>query len=233
MTVLLRYLPRHLADHLLTRGAVMVVVGIVFLLPFLLGAEGVPRGAASRRMLEQSLGNVAPFLTLIATYGIVGADIRHGYYRFLFSKPLRPVAYYGLAFGVALTGFLVATTVLIGVFAVVLTPVWPAGDAFGDWVLQFLLLGALVFVFSRFTRLDWVLALFVLILGEVARGRWPAEESVLGTVLNVLLPPRGPPTYFPDGSPAWGDIGWTAGYAALMVALGLLAVRYVPPGEGR
>jgi hypothetical protein len=234
MSVVVRYLPRQLADQLLTRGAAMLVVGIVILLPFLLRVDGgALQGEQLRVLFVASIGNVTTFLTLIATYGIVGQDIRQGYYRFVLSKPLSPAAYYGAAFGVTLAGYLITLLVLTGVFAVVRGPVWPGLTAFANWTIGFVLIGSLVFAFSRFTRLDWIFALLVFLLGDVARRRWPAGESVWGAVLNVLLPPAGQSAFSTAGHPRWGHILWLLGYAAVMVALGLLAVRYVPPGERR
>jgi ABC-type transport system involved in multi-copper enzyme maturation permease subunit len=235
VSIVLRYLPRYLADHLLTRGAAMLVVGAVMALPVLLAAGGSGTDPeALRRLLGQVIGNVSVFLILIATAGVVGTDIRQGHYRFLLCKPFSPVAYYGAAFGATLVSFLTVVVAFIGVFALVRDPVWPGVRPFVDWSINFLLLGGLVFACSRFTRLDWLVAVAAFILGDVARNRWPASESVLGAGLNVLLPPSGRDSYFADGGAAvWGHIGWAVGYAAVTIALGLLAVRYVPPGEHR
>jgi hypothetical protein len=233
MSIVLRYLPRYLADHLLTRGAAMLILGIVLSLPVLLGAGG-PRTdpEALRRLLVQVLGNITVFLTLVATAGVVGTDLRQGYYRFIFSRPLSPVTYYGMAFGATLMSFLTVLLALTGIFAVVRGPMWPGLRPFAGWSITFVSLGSLVFVFSRFSRLDWLFAIFAFILGDLARSRWPASESMPGAVLNVLLPPGGHASFFADGgAPLWGHVAWALGYAAVMLALGLLAVRHLPPGE--
>ena len=235
MSIVLRYLPRYLADHLLTRGAAMLVVGAVMALPILLATGGSQADEeALHTLIVQAVGNISVFLTLIATAGVIGTDVRHGYYRFLLCKPFSPVAYYGAAFGATLLSFLTVVLVFTGVFAVVRDPVWPGVRPFASWSITFLLLGGLVFACSRFTRLDWLVAVAAFILGDVARNRWPAAESVLGGVLNILLPPSGRSSYFADsGAALWGPIAWALGYAAVMIALGLLAVRYAPPGEHR
>lgn len=232
MMVVLRYLPRHLADHLLTRGAAMFVVGTVLLLPVLLGAEGAGvEPAAAGALLISAIGNVTLFLTLIALYGVVGRDIRMGYYRLLFCRPLSPVAYSAASFAVAVVTFYIVLLALIGLFSAVREPIWPGGAVIAGWTLEFVLLGSLVFVFSRFSRLDWIFAVFVFILGGAARDRWPPGESILGSVLNVVLPPAG--GNFAGGIPVWSHIAWGLGYAGVMIALGLLAVRLIPPGEHR
>ena len=232
MTVLLRYFPRHLADHLITRGIVMFLIGAVMLLPFLLVPDG-ETAMSGAELVRQSLSGITPFLTLVATYGIVEQDVRHGYYRFLFSKPVSPVGYYGASFLASAISFLVIVSLMIGLIAIVREPVWPGGLGIADLTLMFLLLGALVFAFSRFTRADWVLGIVLLLIGSAARRRWPPDESALGAVLNVLLPPDTPRTFFPGGRPDWSDIGWTLGYAAVALAAGLLAVRFMPFGEHR
>jgi hypothetical protein len=210
----------------------MLVLGIVLSLPVLLGAGGHRTdGVALRTVLVQVLGNTTVFLTLVATAGVVGTDLRQGYYRFIVSRPLSPVAYYGMAFGAALMSFLTVLLALTGIFAVARGPLWPGLRPFAGWSITFVSLGSLVFVFSRFSRLDWLFAIFAFILGDLARSRWPASESVLGAVLNVLLPPGGR-SYFADGgAPLWGHVAWALGYAAVMLTLGLLAVRHLPPGE--
>ena len=232
MTPLLRFFPRHLADHLLTRGAVMFAVGVVMLLPFLLVPESGDTFPLDR-LLREALNGVVPLLTLVATYGIIEQDTRHGYYRFLFSKPIDPSGYYAASFVASGITLLLVVMLLIGLAAVVRGPVWPGGQAVADFLLFFTLLGALVFAFSRFTRADWVFGFAMLFIGGPARHRWPPDESALGAVLNVLLPPDQPRTFFPSGTPDWSDISWTLGYAAAALTFGLLAVRFVPFGERR
>jgi hypothetical protein len=232
MNVVLRYFPRYLADHLLTRGAVMLVVGAVLGLPVLLAA-GTARAdpEALRTLLVHTVGTTTAFLILIATAGIVGGDVRQGYYRFVFSKPLSPAAYYAMAFVASLASFLVVLLVFTGIFALLRGPIWPGLRPFAGWSINFALLGSLVFVLSRYTRLDWLFGIFALLLGEAVRDRWPPSDSTVGAVLNVLLPPRVHQWFAADGSAVWGAIAWALGYAAVMLALGLLAVRNVPPAE--
>jgi hypothetical protein len=234
MSIVLRYLPRYLADHLLTRGAAMFVVGAALGLPVLLAA-GTQRTdpEALRALLVQVIGTTTVFLILIATAGIVGGDLRQGYYRFILSRPLSPVAYYGLAFAASQLSFLAVLFAFTGIFAVLRGPIWPGLRPFAGWSISFVLLGSLVFVVSRFSRLDWLFGIFALMLGEVVRDRWPPDGSIPGAVLNVLLPPRVHDWFAADASALWGHIAWALGYAAVMLTLGLLAVRHVPPGEHR
>lgn len=235
MSHTLRFLPRQLADHLVTRGAAMVVVGLVLMLPLLstmhLGGHATPDQL--RVALAQGLKAGAPLLTLVATYGIIGADARQGFYRFLFSKPISPPAYYASAFVVAGISFVVAELVLTAVFAVLVAPAWNT-HVLVDAVVDFVLLGGIVFAFSRFTRLDWLLAILVTAVAAFARWKYPPHDSTLGAVLNVIFPPSGPKTYFPPGMPPdWGGLGWALGYAAVMLAIGLSAVRFLQLGSNR
>jgi len=231
----LRFLPRQLADHLVTRGVAMAVVGLVLMLPLLstlhLGAHVTPEQVDLA--FGQALRAGAPLLTLVATYGIVGADARQGFYRFLFSKPVSPTAYYASAFVVAGMSFVVVELVLAGVFALLVGPTWST-TVLLDAAVGFVLLGAIVFAFSRFTRLDWLVAILVTAVANFARWKYPPHDSTLGAVLNVIFPPTGTKTYFPEGMhPAWGPLAWALGYAAVMLAIGLSAVRFLELGSNR
>ena len=81
MIILLKYFPRQLRDMVLTRGAAMLVIGVVFSLPPWLARPNVPDLDLSQ-LLASSMIGMASLLTLVATYGIVGEDFRRGYQKF-------------------------------------------------------------------------------------------------------------------------------------------------------
>ena len=88
--VLLSYVPHMLRDHLMTRGGAMAVIAAVFVLPLvvtLAQVTDVTPEALHGQGVALTLG-LTPFLTLVATYGLVGHDFRLGSYRSLFSKPI-------------------------------------------------------------------------------------------------------------------------------------------------
>ena len=85
--VLLSYVPHMLRDHLMTRGGAMAVIAAVFVLPLvvtLAQVTDVTPEALHGQGVALTLG-LTPFLTLVATYGLVGHDFRPGSYRSLFS----------------------------------------------------------------------------------------------------------------------------------------------------
>lgn len=232
MRAALRYFPLYFRDHVVTRGVAMTLVGIVFLLP-IIAAPSHGSTATLPRALAQYLRGSSGLFTLVATFGIVGGDQRQAFYRFLFAKPVSPVAYYALAFCAAGVTFVLVNLLMLGIVALFVTPFWN-GAALLDAVVEFVLVGALVFALSRFTRLDWLLALFVMGIASFLRSRFPPHASALGAVLNVVFPPTGTETYFPGGThPAWGALAWALGYAAVMLGLGLAAVRFMSFGSSR
>ncbi len=234
MSLVMRYLPQMTSDYLRTRGVVMLLVGIGLMLPLLVvtrAAEGMaPTPELAVGMLKASLQNVSVFLSLVGMAGIVGNDVRQGYFRFIFAKPLSPPAYYGVAFAVALVSVGLVLLCLTGFFALFVLPVWP-GTTLLDVMLRVTLLGSLVFAFSRFTRLDWLFGFILLLAAELLRARFPRSGSVVGSVFHVVLPPDLPNMVFTPAGPMWGDIAWGLSYAALAVAVGLAAVRLVPLGR--
>lgn len=230
----LRFFPRQLRDTLLTRGAAMLVIATLLLLPPLLtDFSGRPVAPDWKQILGRTLEESTLFLTLVATYGIIGEDVRRGYFRLVFSKPVSPVWYYLQAFVAAWLALLAVQFVSVAVFAAVREPVWPAKSIVLSWQ-QFLIVGAIVFALSRVTRLDWLLGVLLVILGTTLRGAYPPSESLRGKVLNVLLPPVHlfQSGAFPEG-PDLAHTAWLTGYALLAIAVGLVLVRTVPFGTER
>lgn len=234
MNTALRFFPLQWRDHLLTRGAAMVIVGIVLLLPFIGTAHATHAAVDELGPLFTSyLRGTAPLLVLVAVYGVIGQDVRQGYYRFLFAKPISPIGYYALAFVAAGLTYVAVELALNGIFALVVAPTLPVG-ALLDALVEFVLLGGVVFALSRVSRLDWLIAILTFALGDFARRRFPPHDSALGAVLNVVFPPSHAGTLFPAGAhPEWGHLAWALGYGLAMVVIGLAAVRYTQMGSSR
>ena len=230
---LLQYSPRQLRDTLLTRGAAMLVIAVVFSLPILMGAVRIPPSGAAL-LLDGTLNAMSPFLAMVATYGIIGEDVRRGYFRFLFAKPISPVLYYAQAFLAALIAFLAAQLIVVAVFALAVEPAWP-----DRWLLErtafFLSFGSVVFALSRVLRIDWLIGLLLFIVGQGVRDWYPVAESLRGKVFNVVFPPSHllGSSLFPVEGIAWGHVAWVVGYAAMCLAIGLSLVRFMPFGTQR
>jgi hypothetical protein len=230
----LAYFPRQLRDLLVTRGAAMLIIATMVSLPVLLSDYG-PAQMDWQLLLSRTLNGMVAFLIMVATYGVIGEDMRRGHFRLLFSKPISPVTYYGQAIVAAWIGFSLTLLVVIGVFALVREPVWPT-DALVEAHMGFLLLGGIIVGLSRFTRLDWVVGLLLMIFGDVLRDAWPAADSLWGKLVNVAMPPSHLEVadYFPaTGGFEIGPALWIVCYAGLFIVAGLAAVRFVPMGSAR
>lgn len=231
----LRFFPVYLRDLLLTRGAAMAGIALVLLLPSLMmDFSRIRSGMSMTDVLAEALVGMVVFLILVATYGVIGDDVRRGYFRNLFSKPVSPVAYYALAYLATLAALYATLLVATGVFAVVREPVWP-GQALVRTFFEFVLLGGVIFGLSRLTRLDWLVGLLLYVFGQVMRTAYPPEESFRGAVLNVVLPPS---HLFREGlMDAEGIVMsgalWIVGYGAVFFAGGLALVRVLAFGTQR
>ena len=231
MSGLLRYAPRHFADLLMTRGAGMVAIGLVFILPMSLAGVKESSDGDLANLLGQVLPQLGLFYTLLATYGLTGADVRQGFYRFIFAKPISPVGYYALSYLLTTVVFALAVLATVGLFAAAIRPIWP-GPALGDVVANYFLLSTLILVFSRLTNGDWVIGLVTLGLAQGLRMTYPADESLVGKVLDVILPPTDTGRLFPlDGGVNWEPLLIQLGYALLLFVVAMVTVRKVPMGS--
>lgn len=239
MKTLARYFPVLLRDVLLTRGAAMAFVLLTFLLPPLFLGDPEPPPEMKARMVVGVVRGTVVFLTLVGTFGVAGQDFRSGSFRVLFARPVHSGAYYLAAFAAALLAFL--TVQFLGVFVALMLEldVLSTGLVL-DVTFTFLLLGSLVFAFSRLTRLGWLLAFFLFSLAQPLRQAYPAGETWYGSLYNVVLPPshllspvaqHGPgaeAALITAAGPEWGAMLWLAGYTLLALGLGVALVRRLP-----
>jgi fumarate reductase subunit D len=232
MNGLLRYAPRHFLDQLITRGAVMVVIGFVLILPMSLAQEASATSEQMVGLLREMLTTVGLFYTMIASYGLAGGDVRQGFYRFLFAKPISPVVYYSMSYVVTTAVFAFAILATIGLNALMIHPIWPGWPLLGDVFVDYLLISALILVFSRLSNADWIFGPVILGVASVVRSRFPADDSLHGKVLDVLLPPTGTSRFFPfDGGVNWEPLLVQLTYAVIMFALAMLIVRKLSMGS--
>lgn len=182
-----------LRDYLLERGISTFVLGAVLLLaPVLLAG---PAGRAEAPALfAGTVGSFALMGAIFAVNGVSSTDRQRGYFRFLFSKPVRVPRYYAQELAVRMAGLLAVSALLFG--AVALTAAMP----FPLWALLHVALAAVLvggvgFLLGALTRHDGAALVAVLVLSTVVRaggaplgglGRRPAE--VLQFVA-ALLPP--------------------------------------------
>ncbi len=226
------YVPWQLWDFALDRGVALLFVGglmgLSVLWPgYVAFREQMPPGQIPGKLLEIAVAQQVSILVVIAASGIVANDRVGGYYRFLFSKPVRMPAYYALQFLVTLTGTLLATLILLSAFWLLVGWVSPAVPLVMV-VATYLALGGTIFFFSTFTRLDW--AMLVLLWGASALSRALAAGEPWYQVARLVLPPthqidklRG--ALFAGVEVDVAGTAWLVGYGLALFLAGLVVLH--------
>ncbi|HEU4585727.1 MAG TPA: hypothetical protein VFR95_08245 [Gemmatimonadaceae bacterium] len=235
---LARYALFQALDYTRERGVPLLLVGALLLLMASQGAIG-PGGVDLRGTSIGTLALAAIFLelfaptaVLIAVNGLISGDRKHHYYRLLFAKPIAAPRYYAQAWLVSLLGTLVATLIVMTGFTFFLGNV-PLAAALHFVLLYFLLFGGVGFLLSAITEYDWVALGVVWSLAWLLRSWLPASESLIGRVLDVLLPPlqlltgAAAPLMVGGGIDTISRI-WLVGYGVAAFVIGLIVVRYRP-----
>jgi hypothetical protein len=168
---------------------------------------------------------VVSLSVLIAMNGITSGDRKNGYYRFLFSKPVSPVAYYAQMFCVYLVGVLLAMLILSSLLHIIL----PAFSIL--YFLMYVLLiyvgmGGIGFFLSVATRYDWVTLAAVWLGARILRGVYGIKNDWRSKAVELL-----PPVHRVDelanslignGTAHTSDVVWLLGYGLLFFILGLV-----------
>jgi hypothetical protein len=190
--------------------------------------------------LAASLANLAGVSMLVLLGGFVSNDRRQGYYRLYFSHPTRPIAFYGLRWGMGLLLSLAAAAVFLVVGQVA---AW--GRFEGGWIGLYLALlaavaygGMIAFLSVALSRGDAWVALVLFLFNYFW---WQASllgvqplPPVLSDLVSILLPPQLALNDVYDGllrgEIAWGASAFAAGYGVfwLLVAALLLRLRDWP-----
>ncbi|MDB4886127.1 MAG: hypothetical protein JWN79_1565 [Gemmatimonadetes bacterium] len=178
--------------------------------------------------LRSFLGTVVFLGALLAMNGLVSNDRKLGHYRFLFSKPVSPLRYYGQAFLLHWAGFLLVVIALAALYGAyvepVLTPTFVAVLA-----SVFLMYGGVAFLMTTLVRWDWLALAASVIASQVLWDRFGASTSVLAKLL-YLLPPihRTGDLYtaLVGGTALPGHtLEWIAAYGAVCLVAGLVVLR--------
>ncbi len=192
-----RYAAWQLRDFVFERGIPLLVVAALMLFPAVAGVRGMLRASAAgpaehdialgtfTSLIAGMLGFV---IVLVATNGIVHSDIRRGYYRFLFAKPVAPWRYYAQSFAVNWLGAMLAALAMLAAFSALTTPFFPPG-LFAFLTLYYLALGGLVFFVSVITRLDWLIVAAVWAFAQLLRSMYPVSSGLFGRGVDLLFPP--------------------------------------------
>jgi hypothetical protein len=231
---LTQYAPWFLRDYLTNQGPSTTIV--VALIAFLatrqfagvdpsIGAEAGHAG----RVMRGLLGTLVFLGTFFATNGIIANDRKLGYYKFLFAKPVSPPAYYLTTFVVYGVGLLLVTLALLGIWALVVRPMFPL-ELFGVVALMYLAYGGIGFLLSAAWRFDWLSLVTVFFSSNIIWTIWGRSQGT-GRWLLYLLPPvhRADEVYafiaFPGWPVPWRLMAWFGGYGLICLLIGLLVLR--------
>ena len=223
-------------DFVLERGIGIVIIGFlwgyVMFEPIRRTMGGQWTGDQMSPMwgiLMQVSSAIASLSVLIAMNGIISTDRKNGYYRFLFAKPVNPVAFYAQLFFVYMVGTLTAMLVLASLSRII----FPAFS-----VVNFLLYSAVIYVsmggigffLSVATRYDWLTLAAVWLGSRILRGVYGPKHDWRSKAVELL-----PPVHRLDdvansligrGTADTSDVVWLAGYGLLFFVAGLIIIRY-------
>lgn len=194
-----RYAVYLLRDYV-TRGGFAVILFGLFMVgvPLAAGTAGQPAGflrspeggIVARRILSEVLPTIAFLGCLLAANGIVSDDRKHGYFRFVFAKPVGVVRYYATAWAMNGLGLLTLVGALLLLLNLSVPPV-PFAPVLLDVALYYVSLGSLGFLLSTLVRFEWVATALLwqgaLLVPVLFRAFPPL--AVLEPVTRVVLPP--------------------------------------------
>jgi hypothetical protein len=229
---LARYSLWQFRDFVLDRGIAIVVIGLLWgyvLVAPLRAAMGTAFAVGPLSpawpLLVSVTTSVVSLAVLIALNGIVSIDRKNGYYRFLFSKPVSPVAYYAQLFVVYMVGVLIAMLILSAILRT-LVPAFDISNFLLYSAIIYIAMGGIGFFISVATRFDWLTLAAVWVGSRVLRDIYGAKPDWRGKLVELLPPVHKlndvAHTLITDGTAHASDVLWLLGYGALFFALGLL-----------
>lgn len=232
---LARYSLWQFRDFIMERGIAIVIIGMLW--GYLLvepirramgAAFGATPGTATWLLIITTTSSVVSLAVLIALNGIVSTDRKMGYYRFLFSKPVNPVAYYAQLFFVYMVGVLFSMLLL----SVVLHAVVPAFSIFNFLLYAaviYVAMGGIGFFVSVATRFDWLTLAAIWVGSRILRDVYGPRPGWKSKAVELLPPVHKleivSNSLITDGTAPASDILWLLGYGALFFALGLVILR--------
>lgn len=237
------YVPWMLRDYLTNQGPatliVVLLIGYMALMPVLDGPLNIPLGDVPTEMAYRILLAILPAFAFLgpffATNGIIANDRKFSYYRFLFSKPLSPIAYYVTTFLVYGIGVFIVTLVLMAVWALAVRPMFPP-MMLAVVAIMYVAFGGIGFLLSAAWRFDWLSLVTVLLVASVAWEQWGDVAGMLRLPL-YLLPQvhRASDVYAMVAPRSGASIPWSAilslgGYGFVSFLLGMVVIRKRPLG---
>jgi hypothetical protein len=235
LTSLARYSLWQFRDFAVERGVAILIIGFLWGYALIepirrtVGAAGTGSSSPLWVVALQISSAIVSLSVLIALNGIVSADRKAGYYRFLFSKPVNPVLFYAQLFFVYMVGVIAAMLVLSSLLHKIL-PTFSIPHFLVYTALVYVAMGGIGFFLSVATRYDWLTLAAVWLGARVLRSIYGAGNDWRSKLVELL-----PPVHKLDdvansligtGSAHMPDVIWLFGYGALFFALGLAALRW-------
>jgi hypothetical protein len=232
---LARYSLWQFRDFAVDRGLSILVIGFLWgyaLIEPIRHVVGPQVGGSTSPLwvvAVQVSSAVVSVAVLVALNGIVSADRKAGYYRFLFSKPVNPVLFYAQLFFVYMLGVIAAMLVLSSLLHKML-PTFSIPHFLLYTALVYIAMGGIGFFLSVTTRYDWLSLAAVWLGARVLRGIYGAGNDWRSKLVEIL-----PPVHRLDdvatsligtGRAHMADVIWLFGYGALFFVLGLAALRW-------
>ena len=222
-------------DFAIDRGIAILIIGLLWgytLIEPLRRAMGsafsMKPSSPAWPLLITVASSIVSVSVLIAVNGIVSADRKMGYYRFLFSKPVSAVAYYSQQFLVDMVGVVAAMLVLSGVLHTIV-PDFSIVNYLLYTALIFVAMGGIGFFISVATRFDWLTLAAVWLGSRALREFYGAKPGLPGKLVQLL-----PPVHklndvangmITNGSAPTNDVIWLLAYGSLFFVLGLVLLR--------
>lgn len=174
---------------------------------------------------------------IIALSGILSSDRTSGYTRFLFAKPLSPLAYYAQSLAVRLIGFIVLACAMQWAWSLFEPPA-VSWKFVVDITAFAITIGGMIFVLSALTKYDGLIVVVWMLLTALIREHWDTVTGLRHAV-TYLLPPLGHLTdvqgWFLGLDPMSDSpvsaafpakwFWWNVGYGVVMFAIGFVILR--------
>ncbi|MFN2636536.1 MAG: hypothetical protein ABR585_05890 [Gemmatimonadaceae bacterium] len=231
---LARYSLWQFRDFAVERAFAVVLIGL--LLGYM-SVEPIRRGLGANwatnpafplsRIVSTIVAPVVTLAVLIALNGMISNDRKMGYYRFLFSKPVKPALYYAQVFAVHMVGVLLTMAALTGLFRLWAGPI-PIAAILLYTLVVYISMGGIGFFISATIPHDWVGLAGVWIGSRLLRAVYSNSGGIRARLVQLL-----PPVHRVDdvannllsGRMAeTSDLLWLTGYGLLFFALGLWVV---------
>lgn len=220
----------------------LLVIGVFSALPLYVMMKNSPAGFMNspqganlvKQMYSQTVGLFLPLGAFLCAVGAASTDRQHGYFRFLFSKPVPVLAYYVQGYVVAGAAFVAMFGLITWGFSV-MTIHFSVPRAVEAALLTYVLLGGIGFLLGALTRFDGIVFVVVylaaLLLQQLAaaanglpHGGLPAWLAAVATVLPPVVKLDALRTQLfmsqpLDPSQLWLVIGYGVGAAVLGLVL--------------